>query len=320
MNHNNDKDGAVTFVADKQDEGTRLDQFLNKVSPDASLTRTYIQNMILLGRVMVNQQARNKNYRLREGDIITADLLKAQQVETAAQDIPLTIVFEDPHLIVVDKKAGMVVHPSPGNWDSTLVNALLFHCGDSLSGINGQLRPGIVHRIDKDTSGLLVAAKSDFAHQGLAYQFAEHTVERQYTALCYGHFEQDSGVIDRPIGRSERYRTRFCVTDKNSKPAITSYKVTEQFSNCALVLCTLATGRTHQIRVHMCDIGHPLVGDPLYRTGYSFFPANGQKLHAGLLGFYHPQTGQLMRFTSDLPPGFQDLLTKIRRRENGEID
>lgn len=296
----------------------RLDSFIYENISDTSeedavrFTRSYIQKLISEGCVFLNgAAATKKSTSVRPGDTvdITENVI-AYDVEP--QDIPLDIVYEDDDLLVVDKPKGMTVHPAPGNPDGTLVNALMFHCGSSLSGINGVQRPGIVHRIDKDTGGLLVVAKNDRAHLSLAQQLAEHSMIREYRAVVYGNLKDDSGRIDLPIGRSERDRKKYCVTEKNSKRAVTNYTVIERLRDFTYISCRLETGRTHQIRVHMAHIGHPLAGDPVYGPRHVITSLGGQCLHAMTLGFVHPATGENMLFTSELPYYFTDFINKHR--------
>ena len=265
------------------------------------------------GAVLRNGQPVNKKDKVMAGDTVLVTLPDPQPIEARPQDIPLDIVFEDDHLLVVNKPKGMVVHPAPGNPDGTLVNALLYHCAGGLSGIGGAIRPGIVHRIDKDTSGLLVVAKDDATHQGLSEQMAVHDIHRVYHAVVYGNLKEDSGTVDAPIGRDPRDRKKMAVTATNSKPARTHWQVLERFGNFTYIACRLETGRTHQIRVHMSHIGHPLAGDPVYGPRNVLRFLNGQCLHAKELGFRHPITGDMLRFDSELPPYFQEYLTRLRK-------
>ena len=236
-----------------------------------------------------------------------------ERLEVEAEDIPLDIVYEDDELLVVDKPAGMVVHPAPGNHSGTLVNALMYHCGDALSSINGVIRPGIVHRIDKDTSGLLMVAKTDRAHNALSAQLAEHSITRRYKAIVHSNIKEDEGTVDKPIGRDPGNRLRNAVVYTNSKNAVTHYRVLERFGGFTLVEAVLETGRTHQIRVHMAYIRHPLLGDTLYGPAKNRYGAKRQMLHAGVLGFVHPVTGEYMEFNSPLPQDFEDVLAKLRK-------
>ena len=247
------------------------------------------------------------------GDVITVEIDDPQPVGIIPEEIPLDIVYEDGDLLVVNKPKGMVVHPAPGNYSGTLVNALMYHCGDNLSGINGELRPGIVHRIDKNTSGLLAVAKSDIAHAGLSEQIADHSFTREYLAVAYGNIKEDERTVDAPIGRHKTDRKKMCVTQLNSKPAVTHIRVLERFGDFTYVSCRLETGRTHQIRVHLAAIGHPVAGDDVYGPKKVITSLGGQCLHAYRLGFVHPVTGEYLEFTADPPAVFNDFLTKLRK-------
>ena len=295
-------------------EGERLDTYLSLV--DSGLTRSAVQRLIETGGVRVNGAPVRKNYRLHGGETIEVTYSDPTPVSVCAQEIPLDIVFEDADLVVVNKPRGMVVHPAAGNPDGTLVNALLYHCGESLSGINGEIRPGIVHRIDKDTSGLLVVAKNDRAHQGLAGQIKAHTARREYYALVVGHVKERNGTIDRPIGRHPTDRKKMAVTEKNARSAVTHYEVLKWYQGYTLVKCVLETGRTHQIRVHMASIGHPVAGDPVYGPKSDPLKLNGQCLHAKALSFTHPLNGEAMRFETELPSYFADVLEKLKEWES----
>ncbi|MEA5051439.1 MAG: RluA family pseudouridine synthase [Oscillospiraceae bacterium] len=309
-----DERQLYSFTAAVEDEGERLDAFLaeNMCADDEALyTRSYLQKCIEQGNAAVDGRAAKKNQRLRAGQRVTLEASPPRELAALPQDIPLRIVYEDDSLVVVDKPKGMVVHPAPGNPDGTLVNALLWHCGGSLSGINGVLRPGIVHRIDKDTSGLLVVAKNDAAHLALSQQIAAHTVTRRYQAVVHGVLEQTEGTIDAPIGRSEKDRKKYCVTQKNAKRAVTHFHLITAFERYSHVELRLETGRTHQIRVHMAYIGHPVAGDAVYGPKNTPAKLNGQCLHAGVLGFVHPVTGEYMEFESPLPPYFTEFLAQL---------
>jgi 23S rRNA pseudouridine1911/1915/1917 synthase len=273
-------------------------------------SRSYMQKIIDDNRVFVNGKPAKRNYRVKEGDKIHVELPEPERVHLEPQDIPLDIVYEDDDLLIVNKPAGMVVHPAPGNYKSTLVNALLAHCGQ-LSSINGMYRPGIVHRIDKDTTGLLVVAKNERAHRGLARQLKDHSITRKYIALVKGVVAEDKGIVDAPIGRHPVHRKKMAVVAKNSKRAVTHFSVLKRYAGYTLVELELETGRTHQIRVHMAYIGHPVVGDPVYGQGGEL-GANGQLLHAAELGFIHPLKGQYMKFEADLPEGFKDILDSLQ--------
>lgn len=297
----------IELVCGPEQEGERLDKFL---TPRLDVSRTLIQQWIRNGNITVNGDRIKANYKLKTGDAVRCIPEQAADVNVEPEPLPLQVVFEDEDVIVVDKPRGMVVHPAPGHSSGTLVNALLYHC-DDLSGINGELRPGIVHRIDKDTSGLIVAAKNDHSHRHLSEQLKARTVERKYIAVVHGVPAHDKGTVDAPIGRDPNHRKKFAVTDKNSKEAITHFTVLERFRDASLLELALETGRTHQIRVHMKFIGHPLVGDPLYgpsnKIGFE-----GQALHASTLGFTHPRTGESMRFTAPLPEEIERLLAYFR--------
>ena len=292
-----------------EESGERIDALLARSFPQFS--RSLIQKCIDSGAVTLGGKAVRKNYRVSVGDKIELLLPETEEIPLAAQDIPLDIVYEDNDIIVVNKSRGMVVHPAPGHPDGTLVNALMWHCGDSLSGIGGERRPGIVHRIDKDTSGLIAAAKNDFAHQSLSEQLAEHSMAREYEAIAVGSFRENSGTVDRPIGRHPVDRKRMAVTEKNSRPAVTHWEVLSSYRGYTHILCRLETGRTHQIRVHMASIGHPLLGDGLYGARCPDKGLEGQCLHARRLRLVHPRTGELMCFESELPEYFTDILCRL---------
>lgn len=290
------------------DEGTRIDKWLSL--QDIKMTRSALQGLIERGNVFVNKNVVPKNYKCHKGDSILIKIPEPVELNAKAENIPLNIVYEDESLLVVNKSKGMVVHPAPGNYEGTLVNALLYHCGDSLSGINGVIRPGIVHRIDKNTSGLLIVAKSDIAHTGLAEQIKEHSFTREYEAVAMGHFKELNGIIDAPIGRSSKDRKKMCVTQKNSRNAVTHYEVLEQFEKCAHLKLRLETGRTHQIRVHLSYRGNPILGDDVY--GKEHKGTDGQCLHAKKIGFIHPVKNEYMEFDSELPDYFKEILRKVR--------
>ena len=297
-----------------QTGGVRLDKFL--ADAEIGLSRSAAVTLIENGGVTVNGMPSGKKQKLVTGDSVTVQIPDPVPYEAAAEDIPLDIVYEDSDLLVVNKPKGMVVHPAAGNYEGTLVNALLFHCGDSLSGINGVLRPGIVHRIDKDTSGLLIVAKNDSAHKHLAAQIKEHSFTREYEAVVFGTLRDDSGTVNAPIGRHPVDRKKMCVTQKNSKEAVTHYQVIARYKGYTHIKCILETGRTHQIRVHMASIGHPVAGDTVYGVKNEKTGFQGQCLHARKIGFIHPSTGEYMEFTSDLPDYFEKFLTKLRRITN----
>lgn len=298
-----------SFLVADENVGDRIDKYITASVED--ITRSAVQNLINEGNVSVNDKRIDKNYKLRKGDVIAVNIPDPVELNIVAENIPLDIVYEDADLLVVNKPKGMVVHPAAGNYTGTLVNALMYHCGDSLSGINGILRPGIVHRIDKDTSGLLIVAKSDKAHKGLAEQIKQHSFTREYEAVVIGNIRDDVGKIDAPIGRHPIDRKKMTVTDKNSKNAVTHYTVINRFSGFTHLRLRLETGRTHQIRVHMAYLGHPVAGDTVYGASKDKYSLGGQCLHARKIGFIHPITGEYMEFTSDLPQYFKEFLKKI---------
>lgn len=298
------------FIADGESERFRLDVFLAQKCSD--LSRSRIQKLIKDGHALVNGKTVKPNFPVSEGDEIRLSIPELKELEIIPQEIPFQVVYEDADLMVVNKPQGMVVHPAAGNYEGTLVNALLHYCRD-LSGINGVLRPGIVHRIDKDTSGLLLVAKNDFAHQGLAEQIKEHSLTRVYRAIVHGNIPEPAGVIDAPIGRHPIQRKKMAVVLKNSKRAVTHYRVLERFREYTYIEAKLETGRTHQIRVHMNYLGYPVVGDPLYGPKKCKFNLKGQVLHAAVIGFIHPRTGDYLEFEAPLPAYFQTLLDRLRK-------
>jgi 23S rRNA pseudouridine1911/1915/1917 synthase len=298
-----------------QDE--RLDLYLSRMT--GATSRTYLQKLIKEGHVTVNGKVVNvKKEKLKTGDVISLELPPAEPLELEPENIPLDIVYEDDALLIVNKASGMVVHPAPGSTAGTLVHALLYHCSGKLSGINGVARPGIVHRLDKDTSGLMMVAKTDLAHRALAEELKNQKSIRRYLALVIGNFHQGEGRIEAPVGRDPKNRLRMAVV-AGGKPAVTHFKVIQRFRHYTLVECRLETGRTHQIRVHMKSIGHPITGDPLYGTKTTLFPLDGQFLHAKTLGLTHPVTHELMTFDSELPERFKAALEKIERRDHSGI-
>ena len=300
----------MLLTADRS--GERADAALARLAPD--LTRSAAQRLLEEGRVLREGRPLRKNDKLQAGDVLALDLPEPQPVALEPEDIPLDIVYEDKDLLVINKPKGLVVHPAAGHWSGTLVNALLYHCRDSLSGINGELRPGIVHRIDKDTSGLLIVAKNDFAHQALAAQLQDHTLARTYVCLVVGGVREDSGTVDAPIGRHPTDRKKMAVTEKNSRHAVTHWRVLERFPGYTLLECRLETGRTHQIRVHMAYRNHPIVGDTVYGRPKPELGQDSQCLHARALTFRHPRTGETMTLTCPLPDYFTRLLEALRRR------
>ena len=292
-----------------EESGERIDALLARSFP--ALSRSLIQKCMEAGAVTLNGKTVKKNARGSAGDVLLFSFPDTEELPIEAQELPLDVVYEDGDLIVVNKARGMVVHPAPGHPDGTLVNALLFHCGDSLSSIGGARRPGIVHRIDKDTSGLLVAAKNDFTHRALSAQLSDHSLFREYEALACGSFREDAGIVDRPVGRHPVDRKRMAVDVKNGKAAVTHWQVLARFRGYTHLRCRLETGRTHQIRVHMASIGHPLLGDGLYGAKCPDKGLEGQCLHAGRLRLIHPRTGALMQFAAPLPAYFTGVLEKL---------
>ena len=293
-----------------EQSGIRVDKYIAESS--IGLSRSAAVQLIENSLVTVGSKTVSKKYKLSAGEKVCVKIPDPVPYEAKAENIPLDIVYEDSDLLVVNKEKGMVVHPAAGNYDGTLVNALLYHCGNSLSGINGVLRPGIVHRIDKDTSGLLIVAKNDSAHSFLAEQIKEHSFTREYEAVVFGNIKNDKGTVDAPIGRNPNDRKKMCITEKNSKRAVTHYEVIERFKGYTHIRCILETGRTHQIRVHMASLGHPVSGDPVYGVKNEKPGFTGQCLHAKKIGFIHPKTGKYMEFDSQLPPYFEKFLTKLR--------
>lgn len=302
----------LSFTVEPFESGVRLDKYLSDRID--TLSRSAIAKLMEEGKVRIGEKALTKSAKTTAGDVITVEIDDPQPVDITPEDIPLDIVYEDDDLLVVNKPKGMVVHPAPGNYSGTLVNALMYHCGDDLSGINGELRPGIVHRIDKNTSGLLAVAKSDIAHAGLSAHIADHSFTREYLAVAYGNIKDDERTVDAPIGRHKTDRKRMCVTQLNSKPAVTHIKVLERFGDFTYISCRLETGRTHQIRVHLGYIGHPIAGDDVYGPKKVITSLGGQCLHAYRLGFIHPVTGEYMEFTADPPESFTVFLTKLRNQ------
>jgi len=298
-----------SVVADIVDAGVRLDAFL--ADEIESLSRSFLQKLIKEECILVNGTPVKSNYRLAGGDVITLTIPEPEPMDAAAEPIPLDIVYEDEDLLFVNKPKGMVVHPAPGHYTGTLVNGLLYHCQGALSGINGVQRPGIVHRIDRDTTGLLVVCKNDFAHQQVAKQLAEHSITRKYRAIVHGVIHENRGTINEPIGRNKQNRLKMGIDLMNGKQAITHYSVLQRYLKYSYVECQLETGRTHQIRVHMTHIHHPILGDPLYGNQKSPFHLDGQTLHAMVLGLHHPRTGQYLEFEAPLPDYFTNLLTKM---------
>lgn len=301
------------IMVNELEKALRVDKYLNMVQDE--LSRSFIQQLIEDEKILINDAPCKSNSKVKNGDTITIEDFELAPIEAKPEDIPLDIIYEDQDIIVINKPKGMVVHPSVGNYEHTLVNALLFHCHD-LSGINGKIRPGIVHRIDKDTTGCIVACKNDKAHEAIALQLADKTCHREYIALVEGVIEHNSGTIEAPIGRDPKDRKKMTVTEINSKEAVTHFDVVERFKKYTLIKCRLETGRTHQIRVHMQFIGHPIVGDEVYGRRKTLKDTQGQVLHAYKLELIHPSTKEKMTFEAELPAYFQELLTKIRSEDN----
>lgn len=300
---------TIHFTVSAEDNGLRIDKYLSDHMEEMS--RSYLQKLLKSQDVMVNEKTVKANYKVASGDIISVSVPEPEAVDIKPEDIPLDILYEDQDLIVVNKPKGMVVHPSAGHYSHTLVNALMFHCRDELSGINGVMRPGIVHRIDRNTTGSLLVCKNDFTHNHIAEQLKEHSIKRKYRAIVHGVLKEDNGVVDAPIGRHNTDRKKMAVNYKNGKTAVTHYHVLERFSNFTYIECQLETGRTHQIRVHMKSIGHPILGDDVYGPAKCPYRLEGQTLHAMILGFIHPRQNSYMEFSAPLPEYFINLLKKL---------
>lgn len=299
-----------TFIVDEIWEEMRIDKYLSMLMDGYS--RSYIQKIISDKAVTVNSRPVKANFRINVGDAVTITLPEPVMLDVRPENIPLDILYEDEDVLLINKPKDMVVHPAPGHYSGTLVNAVMYHCGDQLSTINGVLRPGIVHRIDKDTTGVLVICKNDRAHRAIAEQLSVHSITRAYHAIVYNNLTEDTGTIDAPIGRMTADRKKMGINYKNGRPAVTHYKVLERFGRYTYIECRLETGRTHQIRVHMASIGHPLLGDMVYGPAKDVFKLQGQALHAKLLGFIHPSSGEYMEFEAPLPEYFTELLGKLR--------
>ena len=297
------------YLVPEEQEDVRIDRYLAESCE--SLSRSYIQTLLKNGEVLVDGKAVKASYRVCPGDQVLVDIPEAVQPEIQAQDMELDILYEDSDVILVNKPKGMVVHPAAGHLNDTLVNGLMAHCRDQLSGINGVMRPGIVHRIDMDTTGVLIACKNDFAHNQIAAQLKEHSITRKYLAVVHGVIKEDEGTVDASIGRHPVERKKMSVNEKNGRHAVTHYRVLRRFSGYTYIECQLETGRTHQIRVHMASIGHPLVGDEVYGPRKCPFSLQGQTLHAAVLGFIHPRTGEYLEFWAPLPEYFEKLLKKL---------
>jgi len=308
------EDKEINYIIDDEQAGIRIDKLIS--NQNEGLTRNHIQNLIGQGHITVNQKQVKTNYKVKAGDQICIQLPEPEDIHIEPEDIPLDIVYEDEDLLVINKPKGMVVHPAAGHYSGTLVNAVMYHCRENLSSINGVLRPGIVHRIDMDTTGLLVVCKNDLAHNSLAEQLKVHSITRKYQAIVYGTFKEPTGTIDRPIGRHPVDRKKQAIDVRNGRQAVTHYRVLETFGDkYSLIECQLETGRTHQIRVHMASIQHPLLGDTVYGPNKNPYHLQGQALHAGTLGFNHPRTGEYMEFTKEPPEYFQTLINKLRKLE-----
>lgn len=300
------------FLISEEYENERLDKSLSELTDD-TVSRSYLQKLIKEKQVFVNGKIQKASYRLKDGDTVSFSIPEQTQPDILPEDLDLEILYEDMDVIVVNKPKDMVVHPAAGHFSGTLVNGLMHHCKDSLSGINGVLRPGIVHRIDKDTTGSVIACKNDNAHLKIAAQLKEHSITRRYRAICYGVIKEDEGTVDAPIGRDEKDRKKMSINHKNGKSAVTHYKVLERFKDYTYIECQLETGRTHQIRVHMASIGHPLLGDLVYSSRKAPYETNGQALHAYILGFIHPVNGEYIETTAPIPQYFTNILDKLRK-------
>lgn len=301
-----------SWFVDTDANNMRIDRFISERMADTS--RSYIQKLIKDELVTVDSKVVKSNYKVKEGEWVEIVLPEPVSLDIEAENIPLDILYEDSDVLLVNKPKDMVVHPSAGHVTGTLVNALLYHCKDSLSSINGVMRPGIVHRIDKDTTGILIICKNDKAHNCIAEQLKVHSITRRYHALVWNNVTDDTGTVDAPIGRHPVDRKKMAINHKNGKHAVTHYKVLERFGHYTYIQCELETGRTHQIRVHMASIGHPLVGDPVYGPAKQPFKTDGQMLHAKVFGFIHPSTNEYMEFETDLPEYFQLILEKLRNK------
>ena len=293
------------------ESGERIDKFLSRNYEN--LSRSYIQKLLKDGNIIVNKLAVKANYKIASGDVIHIRIPESEPLDILPENIPLDILYEDSDILIVNKPKGMVVHPSPGHYTHTLVNAVLYHCGGNLSGINGVIRPGIVHRIDMNTTGSLLICKNDRAHQILAEQLKEHSITRRYHAIVHGNIKEDSGTVDAPIGRHPADRKKMSTKSQHGRHAVTHYRVLERFGSYTYIECELETGRTHQIRVHMSSIGHPILGDDVYGPARCPFKLEGQTLHAKTLGIIHPSTKKYMEFDAPLPQYFQNLLTMLRK-------
>ena len=300
----------LVFGVSQEEQDLRIDRYLSEKMDNCS--RSFVQKLLKDGKVSISGKSVKPSYKVQAGDVIEAKVPEPEELEILPEDIPLDILYEDADILIVNKPKGMVVHPSAGHYTHTLVNAVMFHCKDQLSGINGVLRPGIVHRIDMDTTGALVVCKNDASHQKLAEQLAVHAITRKYRALVHGNLKEDTGTVTGAIGRHPTDRKKMAINERNGKPAVTHYRVLERFGNYTYIECELETGRTHQIRVHMASVGHPLVGDAVYGPKKCpFQKLQGQTLHAMVLGFTHPGTGEYLEVTAPLPEYFEKLLSEL---------
>ena len=305
------ENGLQRLTVSPEEAGVRIDKYLTEQLPD--ITRSYLQKLLKDGSVQMNGKSVKTSTKTASGAVIELTIPEPEEPEILPEDIPLDILYEDSDVILINKPKDMVVHPAAGHYTGTLVNALMYHCKGDLSGINGVLRPGIVHRIDKDTTGVLIICKNDKAHNALAEQLKEHSITRKYRAIVCGNLKEDEGTVDAPLGRHPQDRKKMAIVRTGGKRAVTHYRVLERFGNYTYIECQLETGRTHQIRVHMASLGHPLLGDEVYGRVKSPFKLEGQTLHAMVLGFIHPTTGEYMEFEAPLPEYFEKLLEKLRR-------
>jgi 23S rRNA pseudouridine1911/1915/1917 synthase len=301
----------IEYLIEGTEAGSRIDAYLSEKNQE--LSRSYVQKLLKESKVLANEKTVKASYKVQEGDRIQLFLPEPESLDILPENIPLDVLYEDADVLVINKPKGMVVHPAAGHTTGTLVNAVLYHCQGNLSGINGVMRPGIVHRIDKDTTGALLVCKNDNAHRILAQQLKEHSIKRRYRAVVSGRFSEEEGTVEGPIGRHPIDRKKMAINYKNGKDAVTHYQVLEKLKNASYVECRLETGRTHQIRVHMASIGHPLLGDEIYGSGKNPYHLQGQALHAMVLGFVHPSTGEYMEFTAPLPEYFCELLNELRK-------
>lgn len=308
-----EQEQEITLTVEEENSGIRIDKYLSEALAD--LSRSYIQKLIEEMNINVDGKPVKANFKVKTGQAVTLYLPEPKEAEIVAEDVPIDIIYEDKDFIIINKQKGLVVHPAAGHASGTLVNALLYHCKGELSGINGVMRPGIVHRIDRDTTGVMVACKNDKAHQFIADQLKVHSITRKYYAIVYSPFKTEGGRVEAPIGRHPKDRKKMAVNHKNGKTAATNYRVIENLNHqYALIECSLETGRTHQIRVHMASIHHPLLGDTVYGPEKDPFHLEGQALHAGVLGFIHPTTKEYVEFSAPLPEYFNELLEKLRRQ------